>query len=929
MSEILNDSEGIKRYLERHRVDANVIKESMSLVDRAFYTEKDIELGKQMGALAKQYIRQNILDMTSGLTFEQLEEMAQRRKDDSVAQIHCYYEVLRLEAPFILDSYKLFIEKDRPRKERFYEPRRNTLMRVTDAVQRLEDDKLDIVFLHQPPRTGKLLADSTPVFTSEGWKKHGDLIVGDKVIGSDGDFTEVIKIHEKNVANYKVTLSNGEEIFCHANHEWKVWHRTAQRWHVYETHEMLNKLTSPDVDKKGNRIGRRNLYLPLREPMKGTHKDLKLHPYVLGAWLGDGTNQKPWITDPIEDYAIVEKVIECGYPLENTYTHKTTGVKSFNFGRRLMDDLQIYDMCYYMHRCEKHIPKEYLTASLEQRLELLAGLLDTDGTLCRKEHRYHFSTVSKRLKNDVETLINTFGWRVCTVVEKPSKSSFGIEGKQDCYVISFNPTLEIPCVLERKHIREFSRPRRIAIDNIEPCKEISGNCITVSNADGLYAVGKTMQLTHNSGDMTMDTTWHCSRNPELSNLYVTYKEGLGGAFLDGVMEVLTDPTYCHKDVFSDVKIVETDAKNNKIDMAKSGGRKKKKYKTLSGKGLESGLNGEYDASGWLLIDDPLEGVQDVMSDEVLKRKQTIFDNNVLSRKKENCKVICIGTLWSTHDLFMNYLDFIESSPEMKDTRYEVIKIPALDPETDESNFDYEYGVGFSTKYYQSLRAKFENNDDMVGWNCQYQQTPIERDGTVFNPQHMNYYKTLPGGEPLKVISHVDIALGGADYLAMPVVYYFEDDEGNLIGYVEDVVFDNSEKHITEPQVVSMVKKHKIKHLHFEANQGGEGYADDIRKALSDDKSYKEICNITTDWALVTKRKQQRIWDNAEEIRKLYFKDPQHRDIQYRKFMNNLFSFSMNMRKRQHEDAADALSGLVDFERHGTGIRAARIISSPL
>ena len=587
MSEILNDSEGIKRYLERHRVDANVIKESMSLVDRAFYTEKDIELGKQMGALAKQYIRQNILDMTSGLTFEQLEEMAQKRKDDTVAQIHCYYEVLRLEAPFILDSYKLFIEKDRPRKERFYEPRRSTLMRVTDAVQRLEDDKLDIVFLHQPPRTGK------------------------------------------------------------------------------------------------------------------------------------------------------------------------------------------------------------------------------------------------------------------------------------------------------------------------------------------------------SGDMTMDTTWHCSRNPELSNLYVTYKEGLGGAFLDGVMEVLTDPTYCHKDVFPNVKIVETDAKNNKLDMASREGRKKKKYKTLSGKGLESGLNGEYDASGWLLIDDPLEGVQDVMSDEVLKRKQTIFDNNVLSRKKENCKVICIGTLWSTHDLFMNYLDFIETSPEMKDTRYEVIKIPALDPDTDESNFDYEYGVGFSTKYYQSLRAKFENNDDMVGWNCQYQQTPIERDGTVFNPQHMNYYKTLPGEEPLKVISHVDIALGGADYLAMPVVYYFEDSEGNLVGYVEDVVFDNSEKHITEPQVVSMVKKHRIKHLHFEANQGGEGYADDIRKALNEDKTYKEICNITTDWALVTKRKQQRIWDNAEEIRKLYFKDPQHRDMQYRKFMNNLFSFSMNMRKRQHEDAADALSGLIDFERHGTGVRAARIISSPL
>ena len=587
MNEILKDSQGIARYLERHKIDENVIRESISLVDRAFYTEKDTQLGKRMGALAKQYVRQNIMDMTGGLSFEKLEELTQKNKDNSIAQIHYYYDILRLEAPFILDSYKLYIEKDRPRKDRFYEPRRKTLIKVTEAVQRLEDNELDILFLHQPPRTGK------------------------------------------------------------------------------------------------------------------------------------------------------------------------------------------------------------------------------------------------------------------------------------------------------------------------------------------------------SGDMTMDTSWHCSRDPELSNLYVTYKEGLGGAFLDGVIETLTDPTYCHRDVFPDVKINETDAKNNKLDLRKEGGRKTKKYKTLSGKGLESGLNGEYDASGWLLIDDPLEGVQDVMSEEVLKRKQTIFDNNVLSRKKENCKVICIGTLWATNDLFMNYLDFIETRPEMKDTRYEIIKIPALDPITDESNFEYDYGVGFSTKYYQSLRAKFENNDDMVGWFCQYQQTPIDRVGAVFNPQHMKYYSTLPGIEPLKVISHVDVALGGADYLAMPVVYYYEDDEDGLVGYVEDVVFDNSEKHITEPQVIAMVKKHIIKHLHFEANQGGEGYADDIRKALAEDKEYKEVCNITTDWALTTKRKQQRIFDNAESIRKLYFKDPQHRSIQYQRFMNNLFRFSTNMRKRENDDAPDALSGLVDFEKHGTGIKTARIIQSPI
>lgn len=427
-----------------------------------------------------------------------------------------------------------------------------------------------------------------------------------------------------------------------------------------------------------------------------------------------------------------------------------------------------------------------------------------------------------------------------------------------------------------------------------------------------------------SGDITMDTTWHISRDMEHSNLYVTYKEGLGGAFLQGVTEVLTDPTYCHGDIFPDAKIVATDATNHKMDLGR-----KKKYATLSGKGLESGLNGEYDAYGWMIVDDPLEGVQDVMSEEVLKRKQTIFDNNVLSRKKENCKMILIGTIWSVRDLFMNYLDFLETNDEMKDVRYQVIKIPALDPETDESNFDYEYGVGFTTKYYRGVRAKFENNDDMAGWQAQYMQEPIEREGAVFNSEHMKYYSELPGGEPLKVIAHCDVALGGNDYLSFPVAYYYENPDGSLTGYVEDVVFDNSEKTITQPQVLSAIKKHGVSWAHFEANAGGEGYMDDIERMLKEDKEYVKKCNFRADYAPTTMRKDQRIWDNAQDIRELYYKDPNHRHPQYRKFMTNLFSYTMGKNKKKHDDAPDSLAGLVQFEREGSGVTKARIIKSPV
>ena len=324
--------------------------------------------------------------------------------------------------------------------------------------------------------------------------------------------------------------------------------------------------------------------------------------------------------------------------------------------------------------------------------------------------------------------------------------------------------------------------------------------------------------------ITVGTAWHCARDSEISNLYVTYKEGLGGAFLDGVMEIWTDPTYCHEDVFHS-KIARTDAKNHKVDL-----ERKKKYATLSGKGLESGLNGEYDAYGWLILDDILEGIQDVLNPDILRRKQIVFDNNVMSRKKEQCKLILNGTIWSLHDLYMDRLSFLQNNPEAKHIRYDVLKIPALDPETDESNFDYDYGVGFSTKYYRTIRSKFEENDDMAGWLAQYQQEPIERDGALFNAQHMNFYNgQLPDEEPLKVVSACDVALGGSDYLAMPVAYVYED--GSV--YIHEVVFDNSEKKFTMPKVVSAIVNNKVTNAFFEANAGGEGYKDEVEGKLKE------------------------------------------------------------------------------------------------
>ena len=429
--------------------------------------------------------------------------------------------------------------------------------------------------------------------------------------------------------------------------------------------------------------------------------------------------------------------------------------------------------------------------------------------------------------------------------------------------------------------------------------------------------------------ITMAMSWHCCRDMEKSNLYCSYKEDAGGAFLDGVKEIWTDPIYRHVDIFPETKIVSTDAKANTIDLGR-----RKKYKTLSGKGLTSGLNGLYDANGWLVADDVLEGIQDVLNPVVLERKQQIFDNNLMKRKKENCKVIYNGTIWSLHDIFMNRQEFLANNPEAAGTRWEILKLPALDPDTDESNFDYDYGVGFSTKYYRMERAKFEENDDMASWFSQCQQEPIEREGAVFNPEHMQFYNgVLPNEEPLKIVAACDVALGGGDYLAMPIAYVYCD--GSI--YIHDVVYDNSEKEITQPLVVDALIQNNATSAFFEANAGGEGYKDDIERMLNErgitislESRYAQQMILSTGRSAAKSkvRKEQRIWDSAGDIRRFIFRQPGCQSAMYRKFMNNVYSFTVNG-KNLHEDAPDSLASLNVYLKRWNGAIPTRIMKSPI
>lgn len=821
------------------------------------------------------------------------------RRSRAIEQKGKFYEIykkaLRFDAVDRFDSFMLYLELDREASKRFYQPRRKVLKRFADALQMLENDELDELHISQPPRTGKLLADSTPVLTKDGWKTHGELRVGDILYRPDGKETMVLAVHPKQYTTHTIEFADGTNIKCHANHEWKVcWHGAAKESYVLETNQMIGKETTVE---SGNKI-RHKFTLPLKQPIIGEHKDLPVAPYIFGAWLGDGTSSKPWLNEPEMDECIAFRAAKDGYPISKRYVHKTTGVLSIQFDN-LRNGLQKMGFCHTKNNPEKHIPDIYLTASIEQRLELLAGLLDTDGTLSVKEKRYHFSTTSVSLKDTFIQLVSTFGWRVSVQEYEPCVSSSGIHGRKKVYTIGFNPDIEIPTVVPRKHLTEFSNRRKTAITAIYESEPEQGNCITVEG-DGMYLVGKTLIPTHNSSLSIFFMLWVMGRDSERSNLYCSYSDTITAAFYNGIIEILNDPqTYHYKEIFPTSELKKTNSKEEWLDLDRN-----KHYHSLTARSLYGTLNGACDASGYIIADDLISGIEEALNKERLKSAWDKVDNNLLTRGKASTKLLFIGTRWSVADPIGVRRDMLDNDPKFANIRYKFINIPALD-ENDESNFDYEYGVGFNTEYYQMRRASFERQNDLASWDAGYQQQPIERTGSLFEPDAMRYYNgQLPDVVPDRVIMVVDPAYGAGDFVSAPVIYQYGTD-----CYVADVVFNDGNKKVTIPLICDMAVKHGVSAMEIEATKATKEFPNDVQQFLNDNG--KRI-NLTTKAASTQSTKQDRVFAQSPIIiDNFIFLVSGKRSREYQMFMEQLFAFKI-VGKNKHDDAPDSLAMAADM-----------------
>jgi len=385
-------------------------------------------------------------------------------------------------------------------------------------------------------------------------------------------------------------------------------------------------------------------------------------------------------------------------------------------------------------------------------------------------------------------------------------------------------------------------------------------------------------------------TWVAGRWPEEPNLTGSHSNAFVRGVYDECLRIFDkNGEYLWHDVFPDVNVTSTNAKDYRIDLGK-----RKRFETLEFTSIGSGNAGLYRAGRLLYCDDLVSGLEVALSKERLDKLWETYATDLRQRKiGDHCKELHIATRWSVNDV----IGRLERQYEGSD-RAEFIAVPALN-ELDESNFDYMYGVGFSTAFYKEQRDVMADTE----WRALYMNQPIEREGLLYDANELRRYFELPDREPDAILCVCDTKDRGTDYCVMPIAYQYGQDY-----YIEDVVCDNSNPEIVEPRLAQKCVQHKVHMGRFESNSAGGRVAQAVQEMI---KQQGGRTKLTTKYT--TQQKETKIIMASPFIKEhMVFKDDSvAKDKEYRRFLNFLCSYTMAGRNK-HDDVPDAMAMLADY-----------------
>lgn len=344
----------------------------------------------------------------------------------------------------------------------------------------------DVGILVARPNMGKFCPHYTPTLMADGtWKAHGDLQVGDELASIDGKPNVVQQLHPQGcVSNYRLTFSDGRGVDAGAPHLWRVYYRGWDAPRILKTSQIQEMLTKARYKKR--------LWIDRVSGEFGERKNFKIDPYLLGCLLGDGHLGPKAMGFTSADKCLVQQVT---LRLPGTLFLKHTDRYNWVIQGAGKDVFRAYLRGLGLLAKTSHhkfVPDVYKSACREQRLDLLRGLLDTDGTVEGNGH-VSFCSVSKQLALDVQELARSLGYWA-KLWEKKRKSG-------DSWHVAIRGTGKAELfLLERKRQRILAsedKDARLTIESVEYVGDFESQCITVSHSTSLYVV-KDYTVTHNT-----------------------------------------------------------------------------------------------------------------------------------------------------------------------------------------------------------------------------------------------------------------------------------------------------------------------------------------------------------------------------------------------------------------------------------------------
>ena len=361
--------------------------------------------------------------------------------------------------------------------------------------------QFNTAYVEIPKKMGKQLALNTPIPTPDGFTTMGEIQIGDEVFDEKGQICRVVAKSpvDYEEQGYRITFRDGETIIAGARHQWCGELTYGKRKSVTITTEELFNLKRPD----GNDVIRFRIPVARAVDLPNSY-ELPISPYLMGYWLGNGNAVKPEITIQTCDLFEV---------LDRIWPDHRLGKRWQNTGDSKVVRIPVLKKVLLESFHDKVIPQIYLRASVEQRFELLQGLMDSDGCINDRKGQAVYCSTEKALAESVSELLWSLGIKnAITTAEsttradwsKPSKECGRVATGETIYTVKFTAFDDLPIArLERKQKNAVPRNPKTRshfryIRSIEKVQNPGMQCIQVDSPSHMYLAGRSFVPTHNS-----------------------------------------------------------------------------------------------------------------------------------------------------------------------------------------------------------------------------------------------------------------------------------------------------------------------------------------------------------------------------------------------------------------------------------------------